>query len=91
LEFIGEKGSLVLTSQSKIRFLFSPALTSSAFTIQPIGNPSLPEGFILNGAGSGHGVGLCQIGTMSMAAQGKTYIEILKHYYPDFQLVKFYE
>jgi SpoIID/LytB domain protein len=38
--------------------------------------------FILTGAGWGHGVGLCQIGAAVMAAGGKTYREILAHYYP---------
>ncbi|HWN57542.1 MAG TPA: stage II sporulation protein SpoIID, partial [Methylomirabilota bacterium] len=29
----------------------------------------------------GHGVGLCQIGAAVMANEGKTYREILHHYY----------
>jgi SpoIID/LytB domain protein len=39
-------------------------------------------GFVLRGAGWGHGVGLCQIGAAVMAGQGKSYEEILAHYYP---------
>jgi SpoIID/LytB domain protein len=38
--------------------------------------------FILDGAGWGHGVGLCQIGAAVMASNGKGYREILQHYYP---------
>ncbi|MEG1550058.1 MAG: stage II sporulation protein D, partial [Ruthenibacterium sp.] len=30
----------------------------------------------------GHGVGLSQYGANAMAAEGKTYAEILAHYYP---------
>jgi SpoIID/LytB domain protein len=37
--------------------------------------------FVLSGAGWGHGVGLCQIGAAVMANEGKTYMEILRHYY----------
>ena len=37
--------------------------------------------FVLKGAGWGHGVGLCQIGAAVMATDGKTYAEILQHYY----------
>jgi SpoIID/LytB domain protein len=40
------------------------------------------EQFVLNGAGWGHGVGLCQIGAAVMANQGIGYREILRHYYP---------
>jgi SpoIID/LytB domain protein len=38
--------------------------------------------FVLRGAGWGHGVGLCQIGAAVMASEGKSYREILSHYYP---------
>ncbi len=34
------------------------------------------------GRGEGHGVGLCQDGADEMAAQGKTYKDILRFYYP---------
>ena len=37
---------------------------------------------ILDGVGSGHGVGLCQWGAEGMARKGFGYKEILKHYYP---------
>ena len=35
-----------------------------------------------NGLGFGHGVGLCQCGAQGMARQGKTYKQILDHYFP---------
>ncbi|MFM8314220.1 MAG: SpoIID/LytB domain-containing protein [Deltaproteobacteria bacterium] len=38
------------------------------------------------GVGSGHGVGMCQWGAQFLAKQGKTYKQILAHYYPNFQL-----
>ncbi|MBK9294470.1 MAG: SpoIID/LytB domain-containing protein [Oligoflexia bacterium] len=34
------------------------------------------------GRGYGHGSGLCQWGAKAMALNGKTYLEILRHYYP---------
>lgn len=36
----------------------------------------------LQGKGSGHGVGLCQVGATQMAKEGKDYREILSFYYP---------
>lgn len=39
--------------------------------------------FTFKGRGFGHGVGLCQWGSRSLALQNKTYTEILNHYYPN--------
>lgn len=44
-----------------------------------------------NGIGFGHGVGLCQYGTEQMARKGKTYLQILKHYYPGAVIRNIYE
>jgi stage II sporulation protein D len=40
----------------------------------------------VRGKGWGHGVGLCQIGAVDLAAKGKTYQEILRHYYSGIEL-----
>lgn len=37
---------------------------------------------VFTGRGHGHGVGLCQIGAIQMAKQGKSYREILDFYFP---------
>ena len=39
------------------------------------------KGWMLEGRGRGHGVGLCQIGAVAMSRRGHTYKEILAHYY----------
>ncbi|MFN8369081.1 MAG: SpoIID/LytB domain-containing protein [Bacteriovoracaceae bacterium] len=44
----------------------------------------------IEGVGRGHGVGLCQFGAYEMAKQGKSYKEILKHYFPNFEIKKIY-
>ena len=43
---------------------------------------------VFHGHGSGHGVGLCQIGAEVMGEEGKTYQEILAFYYPGTKLGK---
>ena len=40
------------------------------------------ETFVLTGTGFGHGVGLCQWGAQGMDRAGRTYAEILGHYFP---------
>src|SRR5687768_5344301 len=37
--------------------------------------------FTIRGAGFGHGVGMSQYGALGFAQQGRTYDEILRHYY----------
>lgn len=45
---------------------------------------------LIRGTGFGHGVGLCQIGALGMAAKGKTFQEILNHYFPQHELAVLY-
>jgi stage II sporulation protein D len=49
-----------------------------------------PDGFVIFGSGSGHGVGLCQWGARGMADQNKTYREILDFYFPGTTIKKIY-
>jgi len=44
----------------------------------------------VEGKGNGHGVGLSQFGAKAMAAQGKSYTDILNFYYPGVSLVSHY-
>jgi len=57
-------------------------LRSTYFSVEPKGND-----IILKGKGYGHGVGLCQIGAMQMAASGYKYMDIIKYYYKNIYIV----
>ncbi|TVR69186.1 MAG: SpoIID/LytB domain-containing protein [Spirochaetaceae bacterium] len=50
----------------------------------------LPLHFYFEGAGWGHGVGMCQTGAAGMAAEGHSSAEILAHYYPRNEQVDWY-
>jgi stage II sporulation protein D len=63
----------VLTGNS-IRSMLK--LRSLRFTVTPT-----PEGFIFNGLGNGHALGLSQWGAYNMAQKGVKYSTILAHYY----------
>ncbi|MCK7524603.1 MAG: hypothetical protein MZV64_46800 [Ignavibacteriales bacterium] len=39
-----------------------------------------------NGAGWGHGVGMCQSGAVARAFSGQTYEQILNHYFPETEI-----
>lgn len=46
---------------------------------------------VIDGGGYGHGVGMCQFGAIELAKRGKTYKEIIAHYFPQSQLTPMYQ
>lgn len=48
---------------------------------------SSSEGVTLQGSGQGHGLGMCQYGAAGMASDGADFGAILRHYYPETELV----
>jgi SpoIID/LytB domain protein len=95
LKIIGDKQTIVIGKELEIRKALSEShLYSSAFVVEKVyasnGNSSVPEIFILRGAGWGHGVGLCQIGAAMMGNEGFSYRDILAHYFPATEVKKIY-
>jgi len=92
LSIEGSKESLIVGKELEIRrWLSRSHLYSSAFVVSSECDPSgVPVRFILEGAGWGHGVGLCQIGAAVMAARGFRAEDILKHYFRGAALRKCY-
>lgn len=87
LELKGDKASAVIDGELEIRRLFG-GLKSSLFVIDPPG-PGHAD-WVFRGAGFGHGVGMCQYGAMRMAAAGRTFLQILSHYYQSISVEKLY-
>jgi SpoIID/LytB domain protein len=83
---------LLLQSEYSIRQSLNPKfLYSSAIIITPkMGKQNIPASFHYQGAGWGHGVGLCQIGALGMAIKGFEAEQILTHYYPGTVIEKIY-
>lgn len=64
-------------------------LPETLFTLERQHEPDgLIRRVIFSGRGWGHGVGLCQVGAYGMALRGKTYREILTHYYTGAEIVR---
>ena len=92
LKIVGSKKSMVVGKELQIRrWLSRSHLYSSAFVVavKPYPNGEV-ERFIFDGAGWGHGVGLCQIGAAVMATKGFSTEEILKHYFRGVEMKKIY-
>jgi SpoIID/LytB domain protein len=92
LKIVGSKKSLVVGKELEIRrWLSRSHLYSSAFVVKVKQGPrGKAERFSFQGAGWGHGVGLCQIGAAVMAARGFSAEEILKHYFRGVEIKKIY-
>jgi stage II sporulation protein D len=67
-------------------------LRSNLFKIGVLRDPDTRKalGVVASGAGSGHGVGLCQTGALAMARRGVSGEGILGHYYPGVSLKRVY-
>ncbi|HTP14071.1 MAG TPA: SpoIID/LytB domain-containing protein [Bacteroidota bacterium] len=92
LKIVGSKKTLTVGKGLEIRkWLSKSHLYSSAFTVDVERDAqNVPVRFVLNGAGWGHGVGLCQIGAAVMATQGFKAEDILSHYFKGAKLEKLY-
>lgn len=80
----GERGVVLAAADLRQRLGWS-RLPSVAFDVA-----ASADGFLFTGRGQGHGAGLCQHGAAGMARAGKTYREILAHYYAGAEILKMY-
>lgn len=89
MRFTGEDGEKILRGND-VRF----ALGLRSNWILSLKIEKDEDGFIdrlhVRGRGWGHGVGLCQIGAVELAERGKSFSQILKHYYQGIQLTPWY-
>jgi SpoIID/LytB domain protein len=84
----GDKDSVVVEGDLHIRRLLG-GLKSTLFAIHVEGGDR-PTAFVFEGAGFGHGVGMCQVGAIGMAEAGKSRTDILAHYYPGTHVHRLY-
>ena len=85
LRFSGGVAAMTV-SASTLRFAVDRALGWNQIRSDLYDVHVAPEAVTFSGHGSGHGVGLCQLGAEAMAREHKTYDEILAFYYPNTKL-----
>ena len=87
MRFTGDKGEKVLNGND---LRFALGLRSNHIDSLKIvaGSDGFASKLVVSGRGWGHGVGLCQIGAVTMARKGSSYQKILHHYYQGIKLVE---
>lgn len=79
LTVVGSAGRFTFHGFDIVRLL---GLRESLFLVdRQFGRDGAVETFVFAGKGWGHGVGLCQVGAYGMALRGRTFDQILGHYY----------
>lgn len=65
---------------------FAVVITTSSAQPATLAAPPGEASFVVSGRGYGHGVGMSQFGAYGMAKAGRSYDEILRHYYAGIEL-----
>ena len=90
LTVLGSLGQAHVHRELPVRRLLGN-LPSGLFVIDTLPpDAAVPQVWVLTGAGFGHGVGMCQTGAVGMAEAGKSYRDILHHYYNGAEVVRVY-
>jgi SpoIID/LytB domain protein len=99
IEYVTEAGTFTDTKdhvRTSLKYITATgtqaSLLSTLFVIEPVTEKRTGEvvGFEAFGGGWGHGVGLCQTGAQGMAEKRATFDEIIRFYYQDVELTKWY-
>ncbi|HVS65084.1 MAG TPA: SpoIID/LytB domain-containing protein [Thermoanaerobaculia bacterium] len=79
LELVGRDGRREVLSGLPIRWTLD--VPDTWFELHRTRSGSGEDGWLVEGRGWGHGVGMCQVGAFAMARRGHDYRQILEHYY----------
>lgn len=98
IEYVTDSGTFTDTKdriRSSLRYITASGartnMPSTLIFIEPVREEGELTGrFRVYGGGFGHGIGMSQTGAVGMAQKGRTYQEILRHYYQGIDLVHGY-
>jgi len=97
LSVVTSRGEVLIPAYSLRQVIRRPGnpaaiLRSTLFKVDVRRDPRTRRALtvVASGAGSGHGVGLCQTGALGMARAGRRGEAILQHYFPGAQVTRVY-
>lgn len=84
-----------LVRADSIRWVLRPEpnriLNSAAIALEPEHSGGVVTELTVEGAGWGHGIGMCQIGAIGRSRAGHSYRDILLAYYPGTRITRLYQ
>jgi len=101
LVLVGSEATYLIQKEYNIRYILAPmnvvylkdGSTTSNMNLLPSGYFTVEKGanfFSVRGGGHGHGAGMSQYGAKYLAAHGKSFEDILRHYYRDTDITYLY-
>lgn len=98
---VGSEATYLIQKEYNIRYILAPmnvvylqdGSTTSNMNLLPSGYFTVEKGanfFSVRGGGHGHGAGMSQYGAKYLAAKGKGFEEILRHYYRETDITYLY-
>ncbi len=101
LVLVGSEATYLIQKEYNIRYVLAPlqvvylqdGSTTSNMSLLPSAYFTVEKGesyFVVRGGGHGHGTGMSQYGAKYLAAAGKSFEEILRHYYQDTDITYLY-
>lgn len=90
IKIIGRNDTVVLKQELDIRRVFDNLYSSFFVMVKRYDSQWDLSGLTIKGAGYGHGVGMCQIGSYAMGKRGYNYQQIINHYFNDTSVSKIY-
>ena len=80
--------TIIRQDESEVEHL--SMLPSAFFILETVQKDGKFDGYKITGGGYGHGVGMSQNGAKAMVDAGKTYEEVLKHFYEGVEIGEIY-
>ncbi|MCP4656449.1 MAG: SpoIID/LytB domain-containing protein [bacterium] len=84
MRLLGSDGRSLVVEGLAVRWTLD--VPDTLFHVQHRQPADRGDGWLFEGRGWGHGVGMCQAGAFGMAVRGLSYREILEHYYSGIEL-----
>jgi peptidoglycan hydrolase-like amidase len=86
MRIIGVNRTVTITQELEIRQALGSIYSTFFALAKEQDNAGMLKSLLIHGGGYGHGVGMCQMGALTMARRGYTYRQILAHYYQEVEI-----
>jgi hypothetical protein len=90
IKIVGERKTVTIKRELALRECLGEVYSNFLTFVKEHDSNGKLSRIVIDGAGYGHGVGMCQMGAYMMALKGYNYRQILAHYYKDVKIRRLY-